>query len=417
MITYDNSLFGINVLCRIHGSAAYKACIPALFSSALILIYIKISDNQISENNDHRLVGSHPYTVGSFVAFFSFLLTFRLNYAYQRYWEAATAVHLMVSKWLCAATYLASFHYQSSQFDKCRPPALGMRKNNNKLRNITREREREREITQAEVEEQIRQSKEKQEEDEALRHKWWRKFGVRRRTKHPIETKLSTSRAKTITTGERRHTTHDSSRIPIPRTFQYLQNQFKVTSPQGSPKKRNSIRRSLSEHEGLQSTERLEIPGPSLFLQELVHLLSLLSGVAMSVLRSDVEGADSPLVEYFPGQPMPPVNPDDLASDLKETFLSGSPIMSAIYFLLGLSRSNRHRALYNAARPFPVLGNVSDREVEMLVQAHGGSAKVALVSMWVTELYSREHLHGSTGQVPPPIVSRVPQVLSDGMVG
>ena len=156
---------------------------------------------------------------------------------------------------------------------------------------------------------------------------------------------------------------------------------------------------------------------PSLFLQELLHLLSLLSAVAMSTLRSDIEGADSPLVEYFPGQPMPPVNPDELSAELKETFDSGSPIISTTYFLLGLSRSDRYRHLYNAARPFPVLGNISDREAASLVRAKGGSAKVSMVSMWITELYTREHMHGSTGAVPGPIISRVTQVLSDGMVG
>jgi uncharacterized protein (TIGR02452 family) len=51
---------------------------------------------------------------------------------------------------------------------------------------------------------------------------------------------------------------------------------------------------------------------PSLFLQEGAHLLSLLSAVAMSTLRTDVMDATPPLVEHIPGRPWPPVDPDNL---------------------------------------------------------------------------------------------------------
>ena len=40
----------------------------------------------------------------------------------------------------------------------------------------------------------------------------------------------------------------------------------------------------------------------SLFLQEVAHLYSLMSAVAMSSLRADMEGVSSPLVDYVPGQ-------------------------------------------------------------------------------------------------------------------
>lgn len=47
---------------------------------------------------------------------------------------------------------------------------------------------------------------------------------------------------------------------------------------------------------------------PSLFLQEASHLISLLSAVALTTLRHDLHSAPSPLQEYTPGAPWPPVD-------------------------------------------------------------------------------------------------------------
>lgn len=47
---------------------------------------------------------------------------------------------------------------------------------------------------------------------------------------------------------------------------------------------------------------------PSLFLQEAAHLISLLSAVAFTTLRNDLQKAPSPLQEYIPGAPWPPVD-------------------------------------------------------------------------------------------------------------
>lgn len=44
---------------------------------------------------------------------------------------------------------------------------------------------------------------------------------------------------------------------------------------------------------------------PPLLLQEGAHLLSLLSAVALSTLRNDLEEADSPLITFTPGAPWP----------------------------------------------------------------------------------------------------------------
>jgi hypothetical protein len=41
------------------------------------------------------------------------------------------------------------------------------------------------------------------------------------------------------------------------------------------------------------------------------------------------------------------------------------------------------------ARPFPVVGGVSEREAHLLQQARGGLAKVSLVNMWLNEFVIR----------------------------
>ena len=197
----------------------------------------------------------------------------------------------------------------------------------------------------------------------------------------------------------------------------------------------------------------------SLFLQEAAHLYSLMSATAMASLRADMEGVSSPLVDYVPGQKFPPVNPeemqikillsnsaesdaksvpsdqdgiekdstenDDLETELQpgESFRFNSnnvqikrnnKYSNIFMFLFGLSRNSRQRTIYNASRPFSVLGGISDAEVEMLRKVRGPSAQHALCSLWLREFITREHLDGSTGGIAPPIVARVYQFISDG---
>jgi hypothetical protein len=159
----------------------------------------------------------------------------------------------------------------------------------------------------------------------------------------------------------------------------------------------------------------LDTTVPSLFLQEATHLYSLLSAVAMSTLRNDIEGTQSPLCEYVPGRPFPPVNPDELCSDIKMVYHETNRFWTCLYFILGIDRGPKQRTLYNAARPFGVIGGVSDQEARLLQQARGPYAQMALCNMWLKEFVSREYLNGSTGKVAPPIVGRVYQFCSDGV--
>lgn len=146
-----------------------------------------------------------------------------------------------------------------------------------------------------------------------------------------------------------------------------------------------------------------------LFLQELCHLASLLSAVALSTLRNNVEGAqstlESPLDVYQPGSPLPPVDPD-------QDILVNWPRKLQIF--LRTRRTREKRPVYNVERPLLVLGGVSDAEIYFLRMARGSAAKTQLSWYWLSEFIIREHLAGSTGKVAPPIISFIFQFLSDG---
>jgi hypothetical protein len=88
-----------------------------------------------------------------------------------------------------------------------------------------------------------------------------------------------------------------SSRIPVPIRFQ---EQFATISNKNEA--RPSLLKQSRPDRHLLEAKASRMPVPSLFLQELAHLFSLLSGVAMSTLRNDLDCAEIPLVEYFPGK-------------------------------------------------------------------------------------------------------------------
>lgn len=146
MIVYENGFLGLGSLSRIHGSSVYKVIIPALVSTLLLIGYHYFpfvlnsynnnnddsTDNNNNNDNNIQII-ENPYTIGVLIAFYTFLLTFRLNFAYGRYWESATAIHIMLGKWLDCAMLLTSFHYQSKQYNYIIPPTFGslqMMKNN-----------------------------------------------------------------------------------------------------------------------------------------------------------------------------------------------------------------------------------------------------------------------------------------------
>jgi hypothetical protein len=187
-----------------------------------------------------------------------------------------------------------------------------------------------------------------------------------------------------------------------------------VIRPARSPQK-DSWRRVTSKrvvHGGTGSEQA------SLFLQEAAHLLSLLSAVAFSTLRNDLEQAESPLATFVPGSAWPCVDPDEYSADIRKDWTrTESRCFTVMWYLIGRTRNQKGQTLYNAARPFRVVGGVSDAEIEILQAARGPLAKVALCTMWLQEFISREYMAGSTGPVAPPIISRLYHFVSEGMLG
>jgi hypothetical protein len=153
---------------------------------------------------------------------------------------------------------------------------------------------------------------------------------------------------------------------------------------------------------------------PNLYLQELVHLASLLNAVAMATLRDDIEGTKIPLMQYIPGEPWPEVDSSIININPPPT-LRGR-VKAVIQAITGYDRTPEMTTKHNVSRPIPVLGGISDNEHMFLARARNPSAKVQLTFSWLTEFITREDMAGSFGKVEAPIVSRIHQFLSDGMI-
>jgi hypothetical protein len=258
--------------------------------------------------------------------------------------------------------------------------------------------------------------------------KFYMKLPFRRRNSNTPPTHIK-PRTKSINVLSNAYDTQQKakllSKIPIPMRFQdqLLNSSGDVQYSRETAAVRNArlleLRSGYSgKSHDITTTRSARIPAPSLFLQETAHLFSLLNAVALSTLRNDIAiAAWSPVTPYIPGVPWPDADPDNLPQETKEQYGDGSVFWRWFYFCLGLSRSGKRRTMYNATRPFGVLGGVSDGEIQALQHARGPYAKVALVNMWLQEFVSRETIAGSTGEVPGPMLSRIYQFISDGVAG
>lgn len=301
----------------------------------------------------------------------------------------------MQSKWLDVGTEIASFHLQSNKY-KNKPPAFG---HHPEIQSIERERERYNEPNREELEQKIEELR-SVDDIVSLRtkfKKWSSSAKKMSAAKKKKQQKVQNEPTISTSTPEKKVTF--ASLVPI------IQHQ---NESQGESFQRVTSKKVVND----------ESQQASLFLQETAHLLSLLSAVAMSTLRNDLEGAESPLSTFVPGDPWPCEDPDAYNADVRKGWTrSNNRLWTVLQYLFGRSRTGASRTLYNAARPFRVIGGVSDSEIHMLQAARGPMAKVALCSMWLQEFISREYMAGSTGGVAPPIISRLYQYVSDGNLG
>ena len=107
MIDYFKGIYGINLLFRIHGSALYKGSLVGILS---VLVYYAIElrwNKNSSRSNDSDL--DHPYGVGVLVSSVAFLIIFRANAGYSRYWEACVSYNTFYM--CCVCIILCVFNY------------------------------------------------------------------------------------------------------------------------------------------------------------------------------------------------------------------------------------------------------------------------------------------------------------------
>ena len=105
MIIYRKACGGCCLLCRPSG-AIVRALVPGAVAAAWGVALETCSD-AVGVNLERRF--RHPYPYQIFTLVFGFLLVFRTNFAYQRYWNASTFITTMHSKWGDAVMSVLSF--------------------------------------------------------------------------------------------------------------------------------------------------------------------------------------------------------------------------------------------------------------------------------------------------------------------
>lgn len=102
MIYYRKGYGGFFILFRLVGTSWPFGVIPGLIALgiSLALSYITVLDDIIRDRSEFI---SHPYAFQLFAYLLGFLMVFRTNFAYQRYWEAIGAMQNMAAKWLDGA--------------------------------------------------------------------------------------------------------------------------------------------------------------------------------------------------------------------------------------------------------------------------------------------------------------------------
>jgi len=304
-----------------------------------------------------------------------------------KYWEACGAVHLMHSKWIDAGINLAAFHLQSDRYKNFIPKSYG----ENPDYDLTKRR----------VHKKYRSTTLETRTLEILnphRNRFRNFFFKKRKVNKPNDPVQNIQDLNGSKNSRKKlfRALSFSTRIPTERT----------------------THSSLSEGDIIAESRLdggIEEQKSSLFLQEITHLLSLLSAVSLSTLRHDIEFAETPLGIFEPGQAWPPVDPDHKeATVIRNQLVENRWASTIMMYIFGYTRSNYHRTLYNATRPFKVIGGISDAEATLLLEARGPLAKVTLVLLWIQEFLTREAMNGSLGKVAPPIISRVHQSTTDG---
>mmetsp|Transcript_45948 Transcript_45948/g.107419 ORF Transcript_45948/g.107419 Transcript_45948/m.107419 type:complete len:467 (-) Transcript_45948:108-1508(-) len=108
MIRYEKGYSGLWIVLRIIGTTWPSAVPPGLLAAGISLFMGVYSDIDVYTRDRDAFLG-HPYAFRLFSAVVTNLLIFKMNAAYQRYWEAAGAMQSMATKWLDGACMAVTF--------------------------------------------------------------------------------------------------------------------------------------------------------------------------------------------------------------------------------------------------------------------------------------------------------------------
>lgn len=108
MIVYSKGWGGCSLLCQVRGTSWPQAILPAFISTVLGVIIGVVSDfNELVETRE--LFMEHPYPFQLYAFIVGFLIVFRTNFAYQRYWEGRSTIAQMDGKLLDGACMAITF--------------------------------------------------------------------------------------------------------------------------------------------------------------------------------------------------------------------------------------------------------------------------------------------------------------------
>jgi len=107
MIRYDHGTWGLAFLLRFRGSVFPKALVWAVPCSIVSVCFMYIKLN--SEYADVSGSGTAMIAVGAFVSILGFMVIFRSNQAWARYWEGADLVQQARGEWISATSSLFAF--------------------------------------------------------------------------------------------------------------------------------------------------------------------------------------------------------------------------------------------------------------------------------------------------------------------
>jgi hypothetical protein len=279
------------------------------------------------------------------IAAFTFLLSFKCSFSYNRYWEACTSIHQMHAKWLDAGIELGAWHLQSKRFDEVKPPTFG----EHPEMNTVRKRERTKRLTPQKLQIILDSNTEDEhfsgEESFGAVHDYqekrplWKRFRKRNRktpipqpSDHAVKSINSRNSIRSFGSSIQKEDNAQTKSINSTRKDE--------RTPFNKVKSRKMSRIvSVANLKGGMEDDK----PPSLFLQEATHLISLLSAVAFTTLRVDVHKAPAPLTAYEVGSPWPSDDPDN--DKMKSDFYESSGLMKSINYLLGNVRSDAQRTV------------------------------------------------------------------------